>query len=73
MTSGVVAATRSGRLMVTATAMLLWTTATADLFTSVNDMQKALYAEHAVAHDLRAYIRRERERIDQLERFVKSA
>lgn len=41
--------------------------ASAEMFTSIMDMERALHAEHAIAHDLRSYVAKERERLDKVE------
>lgn len=41
---------------------------TAEMFTALVDLQRALYAERDVASDLRQYIRREEERLEKLKR-----
>ena len=37
-----------------------------ELFTAVVDLQKVLYAEREVAHDLRSYVEKEQARLDIL-------
>lgn len=40
----------------------------AELFTAMVDLEKILYAEHSVAHDLRKYVEKEEQRLARVRR-----